>query len=855
MKTRELAIATAPTRTSIQWKNQRTDYHALLEKAYAPITIAATTQEYHALPKAQKDELKDVGGFVSGHLRHARRRKNNVLNKSFITLDIDSIPNDVDLEAVLKQRLACNWIAHTTLSHKPEQPRWRLWVFTTRDMNPDEYEATSRRIAQDINPGLNWFDSTTHEPSRFFYWPASTSDAEHYKVATSDNRPDLDVDTTLARYADWEDLSTWPGIDASNLQHLDVNDKNTAASPLGDPGDKPGMLGAFNRAYSVPQAITTFLKDVYKPGQNGRYTYAGGSSSNGLIVYNGGKYAYSQHATDPANDGHSHSAFDLVRIHKYGHLDENAKPKTPANKMPSYVAMSDLINNDPATRKENAAATAEKLSELFQPLTTENNDLTAENEPFTTENEPLTTYSDDPETSTEKKDPLAWLATMDINNGGGLKDTFENFQRIFTHDPRLNHIAWNEHSHRLEVQDPQALPWKQLTPGWSENDDAQLKTAIANTYDGIYSPTKMNDALLAVASTRAFHPVRDYFNDLPEWDGIPRVDTLLVDVLGAEDSPYTRAVTRKTLAAAVRRTFKPGTKFDTVLTLVGPQGIGKSTIFARLAGPWFSDSLTITDMKDKTAAEKLDGNLIVEISELAGMRKAEAEPVKGFISRTEDKYRPAYARTVQTKQRQCVIVGSTNAEEGFLRDPTGGRRWWPVHVEGQTMLKAHDLDQETINQIWAEAAHYEKQGEELFLTGVLETAALDIQAASIEADDRTGLVVEYLEKKLPANWEVLPLNIRRIFLDGGNVPEQFNNGFGFGGQTYIDRDSVSKIEIWSECFGRDPDQMKRMDSYEISSIMAQIDGWEDSGKSKRLPIYGKQRVYERVGKSALAEAA
>lgn len=841
MNNRELSIATAPTRTSIQWKNTRTDYHALLEKAYAPITIAATTQEYHALPKAQKDELKDVGGFVSGHLRHARRRKNNVLNKSFITLDIDSIPNDVDLEAVLKQNLTCNWIAHTTLSHTPEQPRWRLWIFTTRDMTPDEYEATSRRIAQDINPGLNWFDSTTHEPSRFFYWPASTSDAENYRVATSENHPDLDVDATLARYADWKDLSTWPGIDASNMQHLDVANKNAAASPLGDPGEKPGMLGAFNRAYSVPAAIDAFLPDVYKPGQNGRYTYTGGSSSNGLIIYNQGKYAYSQHATDPANDGHSHSAFDLVRIHKYGHLDAEAKPKTPANKMPSYVAMTELINNDPATRKENAAATAEKLSELFQPIPS--------TEIATSQNKELATTDPTP------ADKTAWLQQLDIRNNGEFEETLKNFYLIFMNDPRFNHISWNEHSHQLEVQDPQSLPWKQLTPGWTENDDAQLKTTIANTYGGLYSPTKMNDALLSAATTRAFHPVRDYFNNLPEWDGIPRVDTLLVDVLGAEDSPYTRAVTRKTLVAAVRRTFRPGTKFDQVLTLVGPQGIGKSTIFARLAGQWFSDSLTITDMKDKTAAEKLDGNLIVEISELAGMRKAEAEPVKGFISRTEDKYRAAYARTVQSKPRQCIIVGSTNAEEGFLRDTTGNRRWWPVHVEGQTSTHSHDLDQVFIDQVWAEAKHYEQQGEELFLTGVLETAALDVQAASIEADDRTGLVVEYLNKPLPQSWEVLPLGIRRIYLDGGQIPEQYNNGFNFGGQTYVERDSVSKLEIWSECFGRDPDQMKKMDSHEISSIMAQIDGWEDSGKSRRLPIYGKQRIYKRVSESALADAA
>ena len=842
MKTRELAIATAPTRTSIQWKNQRTDYHALLEKAYAPITIAATTQEYHALPKAQKDDLKDVGGYVAGHLRHGYRRKGHAHVKSFITLDIDNIPADIDLEAVLKDRLACNWLIHTTLSHTPDSPRWRLWVFTVEDMNPDKYEAVARRIAEDINPGLTWFDATTFQPERFMYWPASTRDGEHYRVATSDNHPDLDVEATLARYADWKDLSTWPGIDAEALPYKDVDGKPAAASPLGDPGDKPGMLGAFNRAYNIPKAIDTFLPDVYKPGVNGRYTYTGGSSSNGLIVYNQGKYAYSQHATDPANDGHSHSAFDLVRIHKFGELDNDAKPGTPANKLPSYVAMTELINNDSATRKENAAATAEKLSELFQPI------------PSTELAKPQTKELANT-TETQPANNTAWLQELDIRNNGEFKDSIQNFYLIFMNDPRFNHISWNEHSNQLEVQDPQALPWDQIKPGWTDTDDARLKTTIANTYGGLYSPTKMNDALLSAAATRSFHPVRDFFDNLPEWDGIERLDTLLVDVLGAEDNEYTRAVTRKTLVAAVRRTFRPGAKFDQVLTLVGPQGIGKSTIFARLADPWFSDSLTITDMKDKTAAEKLSGNLIVEISELAGMRKAEAEPVKGFISRTEDKFRPAYGRTVETFPRQCIIVGSTNAEEGFLRDPTGGRRWWPVPVKGQTSLRAHDLDQPTINQIWAEARHYDKQGETLYLTGTTAADALEIQAASIETDDRTGLVVEYLNQPLPKNWEAYPLGIRRIYLDGSTVPEQYNHDNGFGGPTYVERETVSKIEIWSECFGRDPDAMRKQDSHEISAIMAQLDDWEDAGNRKKLSIYGQQRVYRKVQKVAAEQAA
>src|SRR5699024_8382571 len=132
------------------------------------------------------------------------------------------------------------------------------------DMNPDKYEAVARRIAEDINPGLTWFDATTFQPERFMYWPASTRDGEHYRVATSDNHPDLDVEATLARYADWKDLSTWPGIDAETRPYKDVDGKPAAASPLGDPGEKAGMRGAFNRAYNIPKAIDTFLPDVYK---------------------------------------------------------------------------------------------------------------------------------------------------------------------------------------------------------------------------------------------------------------------------------------------------------------------------------------------------------------------------------------------------------------------------------------------------------------------------------------------------------------------------------------------------------------------------------------------------------------
>lgn len=843
MKNRELKISTAPSKTAARWTNTLTTLQDLTARAYDPAVVDCTVAEYQKLTKGEKDKHKDVGGFVGGHLKNGRRRKGHVLARSLVTLDLDNLPADINLAEVLADTLPYAWLAHTTLSHTADNQRWRTWVWLTRDVTADEYGAVARRIAQDINPGLEWFDPTTFEPERLFYWPATLTDGD-YHVEVSSKKDILNPDDFLARFDVWHDVTTWPGITPDQAKaYLD-------RGKLDDPRDKPGMLGAFNRAYPITRAIETFLPDVYKPGTTkDRYTYTGGTSSNGLIVYNGGFYAYSQHATDPAADGHSHSAFDLVRIHRFGDLDADTTAGTPANKMPSYVAMLDFVNDDPGAKAENAKATAAMIDEVFQPVASDGGEEAAgEGEQFH-ETKQLPTEEKTGDSGEDKTGPEIdkskdWLLDLETKKDGGFKDTIGNFEKILTHDPRFNHIAWNSHASQLEVQDPSLLPWDQVKPGWTDNDEARLKTEIARTYGGLYAPTKMNDALLSTASARAFHPVRDYFNNLLPWDGVERLDTLLVDTLGADDTDYVRAVTRKTFVAAHRRTFQPGCKFDHVLTLVGPQGVGKSTIFARMAGQWFSDSLTITDMKDKTGAEKLLGNLIVELSELAGMRKAEAEPVKGFISRTEDKFRPAYGRVVQTYPRQCIIVGSTNADEGFLRDTTGNRRWWPVHVTGEGWLgKPHDLDQHTIDQLWAEARARDLAGEQLYLTGEVLEVAEHIQAESVEADDRIGIVQEYLDKVLPPNWDGLSLNVRRVWLEDGTLPDHLREVSMWDHTKQ--RTTVSKIEIWSECFGRDPDAMRKIDSHEITAIMQQVDGWEDTGKLKRLPIYGKQRLFER----------
>ncbi len=293
-----------------------------------------------------------------------------------------------------------------------------------------------------------------------------------------------------------------------------------------------------------------------------------------------------------------------------------------------------------------------------------------------------------------------WNKYLEVDKRGNIVPSFDNFVLILRKDRNLKNIRFNILSNSIEVVDK--IPWKSFKPGWSDIDFANLQVYFSEVYK-IYAPTKLKNSFLAICGERHYHPIKEYFNSLPNWDGIERIETLFIDYLGAEDSTYTRAVTRKTIIAAVARIYEPGIKFDCVPILNGPQGIGKSTLFSKLGGKCFSDSLTLTDMKDKSGPEKLQGFWILELGELAGMRKVDIESVKSFISRNDDKFRVSYGVWVENHPRQCIIVGTTNAERGFLRDLTGNRRFWPIIVTGDCIKKSWDLSEDIISQIWAEA--------------------------------------------------------------------------------------------------------------------------------------------------------
>ena len=775
------------------WKNEEISLEKFIKRISTTIRTSETMEEYNHLPKSKQDDIKDVGGFILGKLKDNKRRKENVLSRSALTLDMDYGSENIVGE--LKNSLTYRTLIYSTHKHKKSKPRLRLIIPLDRNVSPDEYSAISRMVASEINMDL--FDDSTYEASRLMYWPSTSCDGEF--IFEDIKKDILKADDVLKKYENWKDTKSWPT--SSRQKIVFKNNLNKQADPL----TKEGLIGGFCRTYSISDVIEKFLGHVYEESEfRGRYDYIPASSSAGVVVYDD-KFAYSHHATDPAS-GKLLNAFDLVRTHNFSHLDKiEDLEKKASNKLPSFKAMENFVLQD------------EKVKQL---LSKERQDL-AKREFEVVQEEEVNT---------------SWQNLLELDKKGNVKSTMSNMAIIIRNDINFKNIVYNQFKCSIDVVGK--LPWKQIKSGWSDADMACAKLYFERVYK-IWSPLKFKDALLAVTSSeRVYHPIKEYFKTL-KWDKVSRLDTLLVDYLGAKDNIFVREVTRKTFCAAVTRIFEPGKKFDSILVLCGPQGIGKSTLFSKLGKEWYSDSLSLCDMKDKTAAEKLQGYWLLELGELAGIKKVDVEVIKSFISRTDDKFRKAYGVNVESNPRSNIIVGTTNSEGGFLRDITGNRRFWPVMVSGNSNLKPWDL--KDVDQIWAEALYRYEQGEELYLKGDVSKMAKIAQQEAMESDDREGIILDYLETLLPTNWNEMTLYERRAYL---------NNKELIASKGIVRKSEICIMEIWCECFFRERQDLKRTDSYEIEGILNRIGGWERMTSNKsgkiRFEIYGPQRAFIRI---------
>lgn len=769
---RQLAIAYGNSRQAKKWVNKLIDYEDLKERLKVPIRTTETAEEYRKMSRAQRDAAKDHGGFVGGALRGGRRKVDTVDLRSIVALDGDRITKEF-LERY-RETSPYTSVLYLTHSSTESDPRVRIVFPLTRDVTPEEFAAISRYAAQML--GIDYFDECSYLPNQLMYWPSCPANGEY--VFMDVEKEWMDPDEILGAHPEWTDPARLPTSSRESTA------KQTTQKKVADPLEKDGMVGVFNRTYfPVTAALETFLLEIYEPTDKENRWHLRSSVSIAGVEIIDDKFVYSHHATDPAYLKLC-NAFDIVRIHLFGDLDDKE----------SFKAMCDFAIKDEAV---SAALLKEKQERA-------------------------------------KMEFEDWTRGLQYKKNGLLDNTLHNIRLIMENDQFLQNIVFNQLADGMEIKGD--VPWSHPARFWRDADDAQLICYVDEHY-GSFSQRNYDIAVTKAADDRSYHPIREMFASLPPWDGVPRTDTLLIDYLGAADTSYVRAVTRKALCAAYMRVHYPGIKFDYIIVLNGAQGIGKSTLIAKLGMEWFSDSLTLSDMNDKTAAEKLQGYWIHEIGEMAGMRKADLEKVKAFVSRQDDKYRASFGRRVTPHPRQCIFFGTTNTENGYLRDITGNRRFWNVKVTGDGRLKPWDLDQDTIDQIWAETAVLAKAGEELFLDHELEAFAKQEQSDAMERDDREGLVASYLDLLLPENWDDMDIYQRRDYVQDPEGP--------VSAKGTVRRETVSNIEIWCECFCKSKEDIKPSDSYAIAAIMARMTGWDKSGGSKRLPIYGKQRIYRR----------
>lgn len=791
MNDRMLTISVGGGRKALVWAATETTWPALCDRLRAPVRGTESHAAYMRMTKAQQDSLKDIGGFVGGTLRGGRRKMRAVTGRDLVTLDLDAIRDggtgDV-LAAV--SALGCASCVYSTRKHEPARPRLRVVIPLDRTVTAEEYEPIARRIAEWL--GIENCDPTTFQSYRLMYWPSASADSEF--IYDVNDGPFCAADDILKSYTNWRHVAEWPQVPGQAAKLRDT------AAKQEDPTEKKGLIGAFCRCYDIRRAMDELLPGVYAPTEDpDRYTYTGGSTSGGAIVYQD-KWLYSHHATDPAG-GQLCNSWDLVRLHLYGDRDEGVQEGARGNRLPSYTAMSDMALGLPEVRMRLQDERISPEEDFGTPV---------------------------------EGDDMNWLADLNLDKNGKVVLNARNLQMIFHNDPNLaGKFGYN--AFRYAVTAEGALPWNDRAKcprDWTDADDASLRNYFDLRY-GLVGAGRIGDMFTQVAQEKPTDDVRDYLEGLT-WDGVPRVDTLLIRHLKADDTPYTRAVTRKTLVAAVARTFEPGCKFDSVLTLIGAQGIAKSMLVDVLGGPWYNDS--IQSFTGKDAQELLRGSWIVEIPEVDRFStKYDSAIIKQFLTRRDDIFRESYGHRSASHPRRCVFVATTNQAE-FLVDATGNRRWWIVVCHATSDDRGEDVKylRRDRDQVWAEAVALWRAEEPLTLPPELMPEALAVQSQAQSEDAWEGMIREFVEEQVPRGWAMYSLEDRLIWWHDELKRKE---------ETVV-RQTICIPEIWCELLGRPRSDLDVFRSRRIGSILHNLPDWEPCGPRKTL-AYGTQKSYRR----------
>lgn len=788
----QFACATAPRKSSRHWENGTRTWQQLCDMLSTP------------------SDHKECGGYLMGTLRKTaethdpvsgekcigyHRTKNGLISRSMICLDYDDVDEGVFARASM---LLPSSLLHTTYKSTEETLRVRILIPLSREVSAEEYESLIRSVV--VLLGESGFDKTCSRPVQFMYWP-STQDPRIYRFEINDGSP-LDVDTF---------------VEKSLLGVKDTYHSSRKRDPL----ELPGVPGAFNKVYTDFTKLISDYDLPYDPveGVPNRWSYRDGDSIGGLHQISE-SLVYSHHDTDPAGDKAS-SAFDLVRLHKFSDMDKGLTDKTPINRHPSYDAMCSL-------GLENKAVLEQFNKDRYDGF----DDLSDGDEPSGNGDDDDSEGERDEDVIEEEPDDSWCTQFRRTEKTMEVRDCVQNWDLIAKHDPVAKSLLYNAMALSTEVD--RDLPWRQLSKGGNVFDDADryaFKAYLERRYHFRAADVSVDQFVITTARKRFVNPVLEWLKSL-EWDGVERVETCLP---GVKDSKYTRLVARKSLVAAVARMFDPGCKWDHMLILCGTEGLGKSAWVEKMARG-YSAPLGNIALKDTLLI--LQRSWILTSDEGHSMRKADADAQKEFLTRTADTFRAPYDRSTIAHKRHCVIWGTTN-DETYLQRQEGNRRFLIVHCD--EAMNWDTYTPEYIDQVWAEAVHLYRSGEELWLRPNEMDVARDVQAEYTEEDSLAGVLEEWLELKVPSDWDSRSVEGRETYVR--NLREGLKVE---AGTDRIDRTCSRQLAI--EALHYRPDMVRRTDLLDITKSMRSLKNWKVLSKGRqRIGEYGPQMVMVRKG--------
>lgn len=562
-------------------------------------------------------------------------------------------------------------------------------------------------------------------------------------------------------------------------------------------GEHPSVIDSFNRATDIESLLQRH--GYIKRGRK----WLAPQSSTGLPGVNvvdeqGEQRLYSHHGSDPLANGHMNDAFDVFCILEHNG-DTSAAIKAAARSL-------GLEHKRSAPRPPEPPPVGAEQPDAAYPT----GSLAAANDVNPGEGRK-------PGVGVE----ASWQDQLRRTEGGGLQPELANAYLILKHSPEWRGVlAYNRFAERIEKLKPPPVPDGE-TGAWSDVDASKALVWLQLVWGlRLRSSSIADEAARMVAWDNSYHPVREWLDALPEWDGVPRLERLMLDAFGADDNEYTRHIGKSLLVSAVARVLKPGCKVDEMVVLEGAQGLGKSTCIAELFGPaWYLETSEAPTTKDFYVV--MQGNWVVEIGEMQSFSKADINQVKMAITRRDDKYRAPYERHGTSHPRQCIFIGTTNADT-YLSDPTGARRFLPVLCRQADVGYVRFIRLE----LWAEALALFRSGFRWW--DYPKDLARQEQDARYVEDAWEEAVLDYLNGKAPSS-----------YYPAGQVGQM---------------DEVTVMHLLKYALQMDMARMNKPEQRRVADILRRL-GWEKQ-KLQRVPGTAERiRPYVRPKAAPHAEVA